>query len=408
MSVNKVKTNVCVDLTVEGKVYSLHEGDAIDNIDYVEEGIAKSVSGKLESFKIVATRFYRHHRHTDDSFTPSIYFNKLVGVIGMNILQDNGKKVTVNMEDVVGIGYKSIFPEDAVVVEVATVEELVTAFTAGGNVKLTAPVDMGVETVSIPKDVEVVLDLNGQTISGVMTETVTANHTLIQNNGSLVIDDSTGKGKITYSYTGETTNWGKSTNTITNAPKAKLVVNGGTIENTTNVPSHIYYAIDNLTNGNTGIVELEINGGEISCPNYRAIRMFCNSTTDLNKVTINGGKISSETNAPVVLHISSNKAHVAELNITGGEISTVSDGSNRAVYVTGFGGVNEDTVSNVSINISGGYYKGAIVVDPDEFAEGLLTGFVTGGHYTVDPSTYVAEGHSVEESKIKGYNYHVI
>jgi hypothetical protein len=409
MSVNKVKTNVCVELTVDGEMHSLHEGDVLDNIEYTVDGVERYTHGTIESFKVVATRFYRHHRHTDENFKPSLYFNRLVEVIGMTLAQENGRKITVDMSAITKIGVDPVFAEDAVVTEVATAEELVDAFSTGGNIKLMSSVDFGNQSISIPNGVEVVLDLNGQTISGTKPETVTANHALIENRGVLVIEDNTHRGKITYAYTGETTNWGKSTNTISNSPNAKLVINGGTVENTTNVPTHIYYAIDNLTNSTIGEAVLEINGGKISCPNYRAIRMFCNSTTHVNKVTINGGEISSKLNAPFVLHVANKKPNLAELTINDGKISTVSDSKSRAVYITIPGGSEEaEAASAVTVNIAGGHYKGAVVVDSDEFVEGTLTDIVTGGYFTVDPSAYVAEGHSVEASDVKGYNYHVV
>lgn len=162
---------------------------------------------------------------------------------------------------------------------VATPEELREALKNGGNVALAADIAMNGVQVEVPADVTVILDLNGHKI----TDTVATPVSMITNNGNLTIN---GEGAIEIKFEGE-----KNNNTAVNAiaNRGVLVVNGGTISNTSTTDGQIGYAIDNY-NGAT----LTVNGGNIvhdGSGSYDSIRLFCGSNETL--VVVNGGEIET-------------------------------------------------------------------------------------------------------------------
>ena len=122
------------------------------------------------------------------------------------------------------------------------------------------------ETLVIPAGKQIVLDLAGHTVSQEIA--CTAHYSMINNKGNLTI---TGNGKVSFKDTGAgdpAFGWGSYT--IINS--GTLVVENGVIENlseqnTSSGVSHMYCAIQQ-SNGFT-----TINGGTISTPTYRSIRI---------------------------------------------------------------------------------------------------------------------------------------
>lgn len=143
-------------------------------------------------------------------------------------------------------------------------------------------------SVTLAKGRTLELDLNGFTISG--TDETEANYGLIQNNGTLTINDSKGKGRLFVEAT-VNSGWNRYSAVISNNPGATLTVNGGTIEHRGGTA--MAYGIDNLTNGNLGNVNCTINGGTIKST-YRAVRQFLNSDSDENNLVINGGVLTGK------------------------------------------------------------------------------------------------------------------
>lgn len=208
--------------------------------------------------------------------------------------------------------------------------------------------------VTIAAGQNVVLELNGKTISG-NTESNTT-YALITNRGTLTIQDNTdtnkdgtGTGLITtYISNPDGGNIpGYASNTITN--NGTLTVKSGKIVNNGN--GYACYAIDSQTNGNLYTPVLNIEGGRMEQMNAKtyAVRMFCNSTTNTNSLNVSGGVITG--GYGLWLQTPNNKANMASLNITGGTIEA-RDGA--ALYI---GGTKADD-SKISIDISGGEIKG--------------------------------------------------
>ena len=190
-------------------------------------------------------------------------------------------------------------------VVVATAAELSEALAAGKDVVLNDDVVV-TETISIPADANMTLNLNGNDITGTFANPVS----LITNNGDLTIE---GEGEISVTFSGPANN-GVAMNAISN--RGNLTINGGTISNT-GTGNQIGYAIDNY-NGS----KLTINGGEITASGstyYDAIRLFCGSKETV--VTVNGGEISSIW----AQNPSANKATEVKgtVVVNGGDITTV-------------------------------------------------------------------------------------
>ncbi len=137
----------------------------------------------------------------------------------------------------------------------------------------------------VANDKSLTIDLAGHAIKGV--DQTTANFSIIDNRGTLTINDSVGGGKILVSAT-TNSGWNRYSAVIANNPGGVLVVNGGTIEHLGG--TDMAYGIDNLTNGKGTSAVTTINGGTVKSP-YRAIRQFLNGVEANNSLTINGGTI---------------------------------------------------------------------------------------------------------------------
>ena len=222
------------------------------------------------------------------------------------------------------------------------------------------------EPVAVPTGKTLTLNLNGHTISSVMTEKNSS--ALITNNGTLVIDDKTGNGLITANATNPDMKDIPSyaSNVITN--KGNLVLNGGTIEHVTDAGAA--FAVDNYP-GST----FTMNGGKVIAART-AIRLFANSTTINTEVEINGGYIEGNTGVWIQLPGSdSNSAKMASLTITGGEIK----GRNISVLEYSYG----DNRTAVKVNITGGKFYGQA-----EFCKGNENTF-NYAEYNVTESLFV-------------------
>ena len=142
-------------------------------------------------------------------------------------------------------------------------------------------------SLTIPAGKNIVLDLNGYTLSA--TENETASYGLITNKGTLTINDSKSNGAIELTAD-KNRGWNAYSSVISNQPGGVLTVNGGTIEHLGG--TDMAYGIDNLTNGNLGTPVVTINGGTVKST-YRAIRQFLNGS-NVNTLTVNGGVIEGD------------------------------------------------------------------------------------------------------------------
>ncbi len=245
--------------------------------------------------------------------------------------------------------------------------------------------------VTIPAGKNVVLDLNGKTITGVVQTATTAQ--TILNKGTLVITDSSDEknGKITNVVSDENAgspmakNW--ASNVIRN--EGDLTVNAGNIINKGN--GGACYAIDNYNSG-----KVTINGGTIDAAKASVVRMFYNNG---GKVTVNDGMIGHNSNdsGSSYMGVQVQAGTNADVEITGGNIA-----SQYAVYSAGTG--------DSSVNISGGTFdgyvgiSGSISEDNISISGGTFNawvgtwgsqeGFISGGNFSSEvPEGYCADGY---------------
>lgn len=206
------------------------------------------------------------------------------------------------------------------------------------------------ESVVILADKEIIIDLNGKTISQKKAKTTDTAYAMIENKGTLTIKDSVGGGKVSYADTTVyTADHNYASNTISN--KGTLTIESGIIENISsdNVMTYGYpHAIDVYPGSVTNI-----KGGTVKSVNYDCIRMFCNSTTVATTVNISGGNIINRVSFQ---NPSSNQAGYGRLNITGGTFTSTVGKSN--VRLLNF----STDVSNMKAEITGGTFDQGVSI----------------------------------------------
>ncbi|MBR5654521.1 MAG: hypothetical protein IKX22_10635 [Prevotella sp.] len=232
--------------------------------------------------------------------------------------------------------------------------------------------------VTIPVGKNIILDLNGKTVTLSVTESKGSQ--LITNRGTLTITDSSEgqNGKLT-NVADESLavgSWPTNnyvTNVITNS--GTLNMEAGNIISTAN--GSICYAIDNNNTSYDAI--LNINGGYLTSVGT-VIRQFCNSTTKQNVINMTGGVVTTNGYAAIWTQLPGEDASskkLATLNISGGEITA----SSYAWYDYSYG----DSFEAVEYNISGGKFTGGIY--SYAIKNGVIDGFISGGLFSKAPSS---------------------
>lgn len=255
------------------------------------------------------------------------------------------------------------------------------------------------ESLTIPADKNITLDLNGKTLS--MEDASSATAALITNTGNLTITDSSEakEGKISFKTTTASANNSYASNTISN--RGTITIEAGTIENLS-TGGGACYALDNYA-GSTAT----INGGKLVAEKT-TVRIFNWTDGEAAKATLNvkGGEIVS--NVGYGINVNSGNTPYVALNISGGVITTNDTAYNLAVYV-----VNKDGAQNFTANVTGGTFNGNFALngvtsttmaqDAVSITGGAFAGiicyeepayaFVKGGTYTMDVTAYCPEGY---------------
>ena len=290
--------------------------------------------------------------------TAAMNLNVASGVEGYKAVYENGTYKLAEISYVAEVGG----------VKYETLQDAIDAAQEGETVKVLKDIALTAGVV-VPADKNIVLDLNGMTVS--METADDAKYYLIYNKGNLTITDSGENGKLSYHYTG--TNSGDAYNTVESAPGSVLTVQGGTIENLSTCL--IAYAIDGLTNGSGGDVTVNIAGGKITSKKI-AVRIFANSTTNTGTLNISDGEIYGR----VIIQNANANANKAVLDITGGAFHT--NGYKTDVLYVGGSNGNAD---GMTASVSGGIFNGEIL-------SSIGQGFISGGAF----SSAVAEEHWAE------------
>ena len=234
----------------------------------------------------------------------------------------------------------------------ATLQDAVDASIAGDEIVLMRDVDLEGVTLNVAQGKEIVLNLDGHTISGVSD---VQGHSLIINKGTLTIIN----GTVSYGYIGaKDGSYGRGNYTITNS--GTLTIDGNAvIENVTAFTGHMHDAIDN--NSTTGNAKLVINSGIVRDEKYIAIRQFANSSSFTNEVIVNGGEIVGGYRGVWVQLPGSDasKAVNASTIVNDGVITSLDSVYNHAIYVLSKGNDAQNTV----LNINGGTFNGDVAIN---------------------------------------------
>lgn len=253
--------------------------------------------------------------------------------------------------------------------DVATYDELKTAVSNGGEIKLGADVTV-TEDLNLSKNAT--LDLNGKTITVngatiyvladvTIKDTSSATSGIIKNTAGtssslnlIVVGNSSTTGKLTVDSGNIETNGGNSAIYVT---KGNTTLNGGTIKLNTGGKTAIDVKNDNI---------MTMNGGSIINKNGFGIRGFANT-----KIIVNGGSIEVVAFAIYGNGITGNGNNKFEIN---GGTFTALDATAQAIYLPQLDG---DTL------ITGGTFNGASAV---EIRAGKLN--ITGGTFNATTAGY--------------------
>jgi len=190
----------------------------------------------------------------------------------------------------------------------------------------------------IPDDKKITLELNGKTVSYV-DEYEDIDNVMVLNFGNLTVNDSVGGGKITYKPVASTSSYSKFYSTVFNC--GTLTVNGGTIENTSEVEWDVTNAIDNhsrLSHEYKNDCILTVNGGTVTGSYYYAIRQYTHyfegvkNRVVINDGTINGGIYMQHGDSWYYADPAKNRLNVdGQLEINGGVINTNYEWPDQAI-----------------------------------------------------------------------------
>ncbi len=296
--------------------------------------------------------------------------------------------------------------------EVATADELKAAVEAGGNIRLTADVEA---ELSITKDC--VIDLDGHTIStpdyafDVYAGLELSNgyvKTTVDDNTCTIWLNQTAQVKIASDVTIErpasgfaigywadctaasldfagTINGGNGITVnglITGETSNTLLLDGATID----VAGHGIYQAGNATTsfigqastivaGSTGI---EIRAGKLTVSN-------CSITGGENFACNPNGNGTTTDGAGIAIAQHTTKLPI-DVAIEDGSISGA-----YSVYESNPQQNDVDSIAKVNLSITGGSFKGEVYSED-------LTGFIAGGSFDSDPSTYIAQGYSATQT----------
>lgn len=238
-----------------------------------------------------------------------------------------------------------------------TIDGAIAKANAGEEIVLLRNIELS-EAITIPAGKNIVLNLNGKTIS--QEKTCEESYSMITNKGTLKIK---GNGTISFKdlSNGGGADWGSYV--ITN--NGTLVVEGGTLkhfgsadgDHDTNLPIQNYKG------------KVTINGGTISSVDFRSLRDF----TAGGEVIINGGKFEGQVWMQGLGNGSSS------LTINGGEFEPVSGYDGSSVYINN--GTND-----IVMSVTGGMFNTKIgCAQPTRTG---ATQSVTGGTFTQTAKEY--------------------
>ena len=251
--------------------------------------------------------------------------------------------------------------------KVSNEKQLADAVKYDGNITLQSDITL---TTPLTIAKHVAIDLNGYDIT--YTSDVNASSAMITVNGSLIVRDAVGNGKIVYNYGGDgdsTFGWG----TYTIANNGTLTVEGGTIEMSTmlngdGAVKHMHSAI----HAGYGAKATTIHGGTVKNETYRSIRInhgalvfdggemigqvWMQPSKEGTSITIKGGSFQPKGVDGSSVFVE-NVTYAVPMQVTGGTFATKI-------------GTSVPTAADVKGSISGGTFENVDGLNNALIAEG--------------------------------------
>ena len=186
--------------------------------------------------------------------------------------------------------------------------EIRAAFANGGEYSLVCDFAIA-EGLTLANGKELVLDLNGKTITG--TDNATGSFGLITNKGNLLVKNGTMTLKAENNR-----GWNAYSSVISNTVGGNLVVENATIEHLGG--ADMAYGIDNLTNGKGTSAVTTIKNGAVIKSTYRAVRQFLNGIEATNELYVEAGAVVKGENKSIWMQDPSAKANTGKLVVAEG------------------------------------------------------------------------------------------
>ena len=318
---------------------------------------------------------------------------------GRNGAEDGTVTINGSTEGVVTMVTAITYPDSAYYYAFATLEAAIEFAKVGDTILLLRDITL-TETLVIPADKNISLDLNGKTLAHQKVETNYA----LNNHGTLTI-----KGNGTVNARGIYNGYDADGNYVATA---KLIIENGTFNaKGTNGGAAVY---------NYGIVE--VNGGKFESNGGYGLNNQAGGILSVNDATVKGGIYNVGTlainNSTIYQHLSGKHAiynWTGSVTIQGGEFDSLSgnelilaDGQDASVVING-GTFNKTAKSwlfgaatgkNISFVINGGTHNG--YVNKPEMSVDTIRPYgdpivVTGGTFNFNPTKWLAEGYKAVE-----------
>ena len=304
------------------------------------------------------------------------------------------------------------------VTKVKTAEALQTAVNAGGEIVLDADITA---SITIPKDANVTLDLNGKTLTGGANDAI-----YVSLGATLTINDSVGNGSVKAATGGKAAVFNNGTTTIKNgyytrsAGQWYTIVNHGTmtienakadasIDGTSSLIENGYsnYAKKDERAGyvagtNAKNPELTIKDGTFVSSGYNAVK-----NDDGGILNINGGSFSAVRENGAVIQNWHHATITAGKFTAKGESGTISIGAYNTGVNDGVTTISGGTFSAEKNAVFaagvGGNAKGKLTVENGIFSGKMSSELMnsaydttfSGGEFTDDPGQYVVNDKAV-------------
>ena len=212
------------------------------------------------------------------------------------------------VETIYNAGEATIAEDAATEPVVNCLAEIRAAFANGGEYSLVCDFAIA-EGLTLANGKELVLDLNGKTITG--TDNATGSFGLITNKGNLLVKN----GTITLKAENNR-GWNAYSSVISNTVGGNLIVENVTLEHLGG--TDMAYGIDNLTNGKGTSAITNINNSAVVKSTYRAVRQFLNGIEATNELYVNAGAVVKGENKSIWMQDPSAKANTGKLVVAEG------------------------------------------------------------------------------------------